>query len=593
MSSSTAPAVSSSSRLSTGQMLALLAACTLVMGAGWGIRGAFGHSRGAMMPGAMLGATLAVLAMRPDWWRRAAILAFVCSIGWGVGGQSSYGIIIGYSKGGTLRNSLFGYASLWLVGGLYSGIGAGFLGLALTKSRSWLQQFIWPLTIMYSAWLGIVYLSLLEPIFEHFLGQGEATADAWWHHLNLFRESLLYYEGGEEVRGYTYWLHDTNWLSVLLTIGINGLLWVAVPRWRNANALILLLAVGWFAGMYFLIDLAGLRMNPHRAETWAGVLGMQIALAGYTIYHRNWATFMLVSYGFIAGAFGFSLADFIQMVGTAKWGPIGKYAWLQEFGYWTVMEQLFGCLMGFGTALGLIRLVNKGLAPPAEDTSSKSIDIFSLFFVFGMLLVFNFKKPLTVWLRESDISGILFTFPTGNWALPVTILYLSVLLYFLSRLHSGKLAMVPATHLGQAQLQAFLINLAVLLMYLLIGQISSTNLFTFLSAITIGLLILFSVDLKPVDIQNAHLPAESFTWFPGPLHWLLWAASPFVLWGIATITIQFGMKQNQYRFPEDAPPPKEEEKEPAEPQNSTGLLPIRQPLGYLIDEMNLPHFDRC
>ena len=47
--------------------LRLLVGVTMIMAAGWGIRGAFGHSRGAMMPGAMLGLSLAACSLRADW----------------------------------------------------------------------------------------------------------------------------------------------------------------------------------------------------------------------------------------------------------------------------------------------------------------------------------------------------------------------------------------------------------------------------------------------------------------------------------------------------------------------------------------------
>ena len=56
-------------------------------------------------------------------------------IGWGFGGVSSYGLLVGYSMGGTYTNSLYGLSSLFLVGSLYSGIGAGFLALGLTERR--------------------------------------------------------------------------------------------------------------------------------------------------------------------------------------------------------------------------------------------------------------------------------------------------------------------------------------------------------------------------------------------------------------------------------------------------------------------------
>ncbi|MEZ6074507.1 MAG: hypothetical protein R3C56_02185 [Pirellulaceae bacterium] len=43
--------------------------------------------------------------------------------------------LIGYSMGGTYTNSLYGLSSLFLVGSLYCGIGAGFLALGLTERR--------------------------------------------------------------------------------------------------------------------------------------------------------------------------------------------------------------------------------------------------------------------------------------------------------------------------------------------------------------------------------------------------------------------------------------------------------------------------
>lgn len=538
-----------------------MVAATLIMGAGWGIRGAFGHSRGAMMPGAMLGATLAVCAMRPDWWWRAAIICFACSIGWGFGGQSSYGLIIGYSNGGTLLNSMWGYGSLWLVGGLYGGIGAGILALVLTKPRSFLDQFVWPLVFMYAAWLAVRHLVELEPYFEWLLGNGEATADAWWHHLDFLRQSILYYEGGEAAQGSIFWLHDTLWLCVAVTLVLNSILWAAVPKWRNANALIVLLAAGWLAGMFILIKLAGVRMNPDRAESWAGVLGVQLALVGYFLYHRNWAGFMLCCYGFIAGAYGFSMADFVQTLGNAKWGPIGEYAWLREFGFWTVMEQLFGCLMGFGTAIALVRFNRRGLAPAADDSPRRGIDVLSLLFVFGILMIVNFAKAYSGWLKIENMKMVLLTFPIQNWAVPAAIFYLGVLLFVLLRLRRGKLAMAPTSPFGRAQLQAFLIAILVLNMYLLLARPSWTNLLTFVLAIAIGLLIIFTREEKPVDLTTMTTPPESFRWFPGPLHWILWILSPALIWGMATISIGFDLKRYEIRFPEEVEEPAETEEQ--------------------------------
>ena len=55
---------------------------------------------------------------------------------------------------------------------------------------------------------------------------------------------------------------------------------------------------------------------------------------------------MLIFYGTLAGGIGFVIGEFIQALGKAKWGPIGQFSALQEFGYWTIMEQTLGGEIG-------------------------------------------------------------------------------------------------------------------------------------------------------------------------------------------------------------------------------------------------------
>ena len=80
------------------------------MAMGWGVRGAYGHSTGAAMPGALVSLVICLCAHRPDWWRRTAVFGFLGYLGWAFGGQASYGIIVGYTSGTSFPNVYYGYA---------------------------------------------------------------------------------------------------------------------------------------------------------------------------------------------------------------------------------------------------------------------------------------------------------------------------------------------------------------------------------------------------------------------------------------------------------------------------------------------------
>lgn len=481
-----------------------------------------------------MGVTLAVCAMRGDWWRRAAIIGFACSIGWGVGGQSSYGILIGYCVGGTYGNSLFGFTALYIVGALYCGVGAGFLGLALTKPRSYIQQFIWPLLIMYLLWYVMFYTGLIHA-------------------------SIDYFDGGVEARGRIYALHDSLWSCVLLTVVLSAALWAAVPKWRDATALMFVLSVGWFVGMFGLIEVCDFRLNPDRAEAWAGVAGMLFALIGYLLYQKNLATLMLVTYGIIAGGLGFSCGNFIQMLGRGKWSLIAGTQF-EQFFTWTMMEQFFGYCMGFGVALGVIKLVNNQLAPPKEDAPTQPSNLFAVFFLFGPLMFNNFHKHVRDWPKHNKIAEEFFGLSISNWYLIIGLAYMGILLYALYLIKEGRLKIIPASKLGAAQLLALLVIISVLLMYLLCIGVSQTNLFLFLLAISIGLVIILRTPETPILVpENEGTSPESTAWIPGVLHWILYPISVPVLLLLAHATMQFEMEQKQYRFPQPEQPQESEQ----------------------------------
>jgi len=108
----------------------------LAMSVGWGIRGDYGHETGAMIPGALLGLSICLGSGRPDWRRRATIMAMCGAIGWAFGGQMSYGRITGYTGSSSLLDVTYGYGCLFLIGGLWAGIGSAVLSLSVTQPRS-------------------------------------------------------------------------------------------------------------------------------------------------------------------------------------------------------------------------------------------------------------------------------------------------------------------------------------------------------------------------------------------------------------------------------------------------------------------------
>jgi len=375
-------------------------------------------------------------------------------------------------------------------------------------------------------------------------------------------------------------LHDSLWGCVALAVSLNASLWAVVPKWRQATSLMFILSVGWFAGMFVLIQVCDFRLNPHRAEAWAGVAGMLFALIGYLLYQKNIASLMLVSYGIVAGGLGFSCGNFIQMLGRGndhlmKQGEWNFISWMNEkynallqsilnreadqvieadffqFFTWTMMEQFFGYCMGFGVALGVVKLVSKKLVAPKEDVSTMPSNLFSVFFLFGPLMYINFQKHIKDWPKHNKIASDLLGFDLAFWYPAIGLAYMGIILYALYLIKQGRLNIMPATRLGKAQLLALLVILCVLMMYLLLPHVGHANLFLFLLAIAIGLIIILRTPETPIVVpEGKGTSPESTTWIPGFGHWLLYLVSPLVLYGLASATMQFGMDQKQYRFPQ-------------------------------------------
>ena len=281
----------------------------LAMSVGWGFRGDYGHEAGAMVPGALLGLSICLASGRQDWWQRSTIMAMCGAIGWAFGGQMSYGRVIGFTASSSLPDVTYGYVSLFLIGGLWAGIGAAILVLSVTQSRSYLESFTWPLVTLWLVWFAMDLSGLTGWL-----------ADTWS-------------------------FNDTDWYAALSALLVAGLYAVIIPHHRQACFFIVLLAVGWVAGYVVLTELLGLHMTPPRSDNWSGCVGMFIAIVFYLIYRQNRAALKVTLCGFLTGGIGFAVGDFVNMLGRAQWGPIGRFNAMQGLDYWKWMEQLFGLIM--------------------------------------------------------------------------------------------------------------------------------------------------------------------------------------------------------------------------------------------------------
>ena len=122
------------------------------MAVAWGIRGQFGHERGAMI-GGVLGA-LAIVLISPDDAKRnrAAALGVAGGLGLAIGGSMSYGDIAGWLG----RPSFHLLCSVLLAfkGAIWGGLGGCALGMALSDVRYTARDLVWLPTAIAACVLG-------------------------------------------------------------------------------------------------------------------------------------------------------------------------------------------------------------------------------------------------------------------------------------------------------------------------------------------------------------------------------------------------------------------------------------------------------
>ena len=495
----------------------LCLSAALIMAMGWGVRGAYGHSTGAAMPGALVSLVICLCAHRPDWWRRTAVFGFLGYLGWAFGGQASYGIIVGYTSGTSFPNVYYGYACLFIVGGIWGGIGAGLLSFGVTKPRSYLNMFIGPLTVIYVTWFFLDKVGLLDWLQQK------------WS------------------------IYDTYWVKSASAFIVGSAYWLIDRKSRPACQLIVLITVAWWLGLGLLTGVLGLHMTPPRSDSWAALLGVTVAIFAYLIKSKNWAGLMLACYGVLAGGIGFACGDFIQMLGRAKWGPIAQYPILQKLPYWTLMEQTFGFIMGLGVAIGFIQLIRGQVAPAVEDKDQGYLNEFAVFCLLVPMMWVNFKKNVHAWIRDGRLVPDYLGLSTAWWAVILSIALVGLVTYALYHNRQSKLALIPNSALGKGQLLFLLVVWFIIVGYFTrviggTGSVDGINITSFWLAAFIVSFVVLSADQKGILIAGNPVPATDQSWIPGWRHWLLWAFLPIFLAILTQLTVSLELPIDHQRF---------------------------------------------
>ncbi len=500
-------AISDPDRKNGSGVVAGIVLAALAMSVGWGFRGDYGHEAGAMVPGALLGLAICIGSGRADWQRRAAIMGMCGAIGWAFGGQMSYAKITGYTAGSSLLDAFYGYACLFLIGGLWAGIGSAILAMSVTQSRSYLEQFARPLIVLGSVWFLLAMTGVTGRL-----------ADTWS-------------------------LHDTDWVGALSALAVCGACVVLFPRDRGACVLMAVLAAGWWLGYLVLVGLLGLHMTPPRSDNWAGSVGLFAALLAYLFKRRDRTAVMLAGWGFFIGGIGFVLGDFVNMLGRAQWGPIGRYEVLHGLDYWKWMEQGFGLVMGLGVGAVFLRCVRTNLSAPPEDSRGQRLNVVSLLLLLVVMMWLNLSKNVSNWTKGNYIPQSVLGIDPASWFLAIGVLLSAVAVVAIARHRRGGMAIVPSSDFGKAQV-LFLIVLWVAVVGAFtqaLPGLSGRGVFLVQASflITAALCSLIVVNLVGAPRPGPAAPRgpSDTSWRLGWRFWVCLGLVPFLLYVVAHLTL--------------------------------------------------------
>ena len=320
----------------------------------------------------LLGLAVSLTSRRPDWQARGVTLAFLGALGWAFGGQISYAKIVGYTCHSSFNDVLYGYSCLFIIGGMWGGIGAGILALALTESSETLDRWIPPLAILWGVWQLADFTGLTKVL----------DTNGWLPHADR-----------------AWWLKDADWVAALSALVAAGVTALFVRQSRPQAACMALLASGWLISFFMLVGACRLHMTPPRGDNWAGCVGLFIAFCAYLLWQKNRAALYLTAWGLFAGGFGFAIADLAHVLGLANWGAPGQWAVQNHLDTWKWMEQGFGLIMGAVVAVGVLKL-SRGRIFRLADFPSKKFDFMALVYLLVVMMWENLHKNFKNWNKQ-------------------------------------------------------------------------------------------------------------------------------------------------------------------------------------------------
>ncbi|MGO9257362.1 MAG: hypothetical protein ACLQU1_13795 [Bryobacteraceae bacterium] len=397
----------------------LLLLTGLSVSIGWGVRGQFGHEYGAALAGALGGMTVALLGGRQDWLPRIPYFAFLGAVGFAFGGAMSYMKTVAYIHSSDSATVLYGFACLFLLGGLWAAPAGAGLGLAACLDREQLTRLFIPVSAIFLA----------------------------WHFSDTFR-------GPYRTLPLVRYLGDYGFTGLIALAVVALMVLIRPSNWGDGAFLIVCMAVGSWIGHLLLITLLRLDMNPPRGDTWASNAGLVAGILFFSWRRRLGGVAFATLGGLLLGGMGFALGGAVKLL-------------VMSSGYDTnwhsILEQSQGFFLGIALAITMGILAARTPALADQTPVRRWTEVFSVVFVLWLLPYLNLRRSPGEWVNEiaglkPEIYGIRingdFVFSRGflGW-FDMVFLAIAIAMIFLLALHLRRpLPLIPTSWMGKGQL---------------------------------------------------------------------------------------------------------------------------------------------
>jgi hypothetical protein len=412
--------------------------CGLALSIGWGIRGNFGHSHGAMIPGALAAIAAAVISGRPDWWRRAGTFGMFGAVGWAFGGRMSYMQVIAYTHSGHWPSQLYGYACLCVIGFLWAALGGAWTALPGCLDRDRLTSLFPPTLTVFVAWF---FKNLLLPYFFVQLPPDRR------------HESPLYW-------------HDTSWvdaLTALIALAVFAGYELAIRR-RSLSwgtRFLLHLAGGWWVAFLLIIvvvvDGLGInfRMTPPRGDDWVGTLGMTAGAFFFLVRNDLLPAARAALVAGLFGGAGFAAATVLKLA-EVRYVPLiplhlyGESNW--QTNWHSVLEQTYGLFNGIGIGVAMYGLAGEVTPVADEPRTRRWTEVVAVGFTLLFVTYINLATDVPNWIEHHAIPSRMHRLPSRFWFDALYAALAAAVIGLLARHLRRPLAIVPVSDLGKGQL---------------------------------------------------------------------------------------------------------------------------------------------